>query len=101
MNTKTLHSATTLFLLAYCSIAQSQTFSPYTPAQIREFNNQPIAPAETPAGAIYPDNQKPKANPKSSLGAHYFSQPIGEEEAEAQDSDSATPFTPTPSTFTF
>ena len=30
-----------------------QTFSPYTPAQLQEFNQQPISPTETPMGPIY------------------------------------------------
>ena len=35
------------------SIVIAQTFSPYSPTQIQEFNSQPIAPIETPAGPVY------------------------------------------------
>ncbi|OZA14101.1 MAG: hypothetical protein B7Y05_08100, partial [Polynucleobacter sp. 24-46-87] len=52
---------TLIFALPMTAIAQ--TYSPYTPAQIQEFNNQPIAPIETPAGPVYlerpPVTQKP------------------------------------------
>lgn len=101
MNIKNKQSVASLVLFAYSVIAQAQTFSPYTPAEINEFNNQALAPAQTPAGPIYLQNQQPLPKPQSSLDAHYFSQPIGEEEAEAQEAGSAVPFTPIPSTFKF
>lgn len=101
MNFNSKQYAIFLSLIATCMIAQAQTYSPYTPAQINEFNNQALSPAETPEGPIYLENQRPQPKPQSSLDAHYFSQPIGEEEAEAQESSSAAPFTPIPSTFKF
>ena len=99
-NMKSLPYVICFLLFASGGIAQAQTYSPYTPAQISEFNNQPLSPAETPAGPIYLNNL-PQPKPRSMVGAHYFSQPLGEEEAEAQETESATPFTPTPTTFQF
>jgi hypothetical protein len=93
--------STFLMLTALSIPAQAQTYSPYTPAQINEFNHQPLAPPETPAGPIYLNNQEPPQQPQSTLERGYFSQPRGEQEAEAQEMGSATPFTPIPSTFAF
>lgn len=97
---KSLSYAFCFLLCAFDVFAQMQTYSPYTPAQINEFNNQPLSPAQTPAGPIYLNHQPPP-KPRSTVGAHYFSQPLGEEEAEAQETESATPFTPSPTTFQF
>ena len=91
-NTQQYLACFTLFI--FCLNAKAQTFSPYTPAQINEFNQQPIAPIETPAGPLTYGKQVPKANPQPSWGVHYFSQPLGEEEAESQETDSAVPFEP-------
>ena len=79
----------------------AQTFSPYTPQQIREFNNQPIAPIETPAGPVY--LEAPPVVQKSNVpfDSRYIKNPDGEEQAEAQSSESAAPFEPIPSTLTF
>jgi hypothetical protein len=82
-------------------LAIGQTFSPYTPTQIQEFNNQPIAPMETPAGPVYLDAAPARLNPRPSLDARYMSNPEGEEQAEAQETESAAPFEPIPTTFSF
>ena len=79
----------------------AQTFSPYTPEQIQEFNNQPIAPMETPAGPVYLDPPPISQKPKVPFDSRYVKNPDGEEQAEAQEVDSATPFEPIPATFTF
>lgn len=81
--------------------AIAQTFSPYTPAQIQEFNQQPIAPIETPAGPVYleppPVNQKPDVP----FDSRYLKRPDGEAQAEAQSTESDAPFEPIPATISF
>ncbi len=81
--------------------AMGQTFSPYTPAQIQEFNNQPIAPMETPAGPVYLETVPTRPKAKPALDARYIKNPDGEEQAEAQETESAAPFEPLPATLTF
>lgn len=78
---------------------QGQTYSPYTPAQIQEFNNQPLSPAEGPFGPVKP--RLVPAQPQSTLDSRYIKNPDGEEQAEAQEAESAAPFEPIPSTITF
>ncbi|MEY3224371.1 MAG: hypothetical protein RL565_561, partial [Pseudomonadota bacterium] len=52
MNNSIWQKSILVFGIAFSSAisltAIAQTFSPYTPEQIQEFNNQPIAPMETP-----------------------------------------------------
>ena len=79
----------------------AQTFSPYTPEQIQEFNNQPIAPMETPSGPVYVDPPPVSQKPKVPFDSRYVKNPDGEEQAEAQETESAAPFEPIPATFTF
>jgi hypothetical protein len=87
------------FVLSATAIAQ--TFSPYTPAQIQEFNNQPIAPIETPAGAVYLESPPVPVKSKTPFDSRYVKNPDGEEQAEAQGEESAAPFEPISPTFTF
>jgi hypothetical protein len=94
-----LKAITLCFLFPMTSIAQ--TFSPYTPKQIQEFNNQPIAPVETPAGPVYLESPPVSQKPNVSINSRYIKNPDGEEQAEAQGAESAVPFEPIPSTFTF
>ena len=94
-----LKAITLYFLFPMTSIAQ--TFSPYTPKQIQEFNNQPIAPAETPAGPVYLESPPVSQKPNASIDSRYIKNPDGEEQAEAQGAESAVPFQPIPRTFTF
>ena len=89
------------YSVMFSMTAMAQTFSPYTPAQIQEFNTQPIAPVETPAGPVYMDAPPVSQKPKASLDARYVKNPEGEEQAEAQSAESAAPFEPIPATFTF
>jgi hypothetical protein len=79
----------------------AQTFSPYTPKQIQEFNNQPIAPVETPAGPVYVERPPINQRPSTPVDARYIKNPDGEEQAEAQGAESSAPFEPIPTTFTF
>lgn len=79
----------------------AQTFSPYTPEQIQEFNNQPIAPVATPAGPVYLESPPASQKPKVPFDSRYIKNPDGEEQAEAQGAESAVPFEPIPATFTF
>jgi hypothetical protein len=94
-----LKAVTLCFLFPMTVIAQ--TFSPYTPEQIQEFNNQPIAPMETPAGPVYFDPPPVSQKPKASFDSRYIKNPDGEEQAEAQGAESAVPFEPIPATIVF
>lgn len=87
------------FTLPIAAIAQ--TFSPYTPEQIQEFNSQPISPIETPAGPVYLEPRPITQNPNVALDARYFQRPEGEAQAEALSTDSVAPFEPIPATITF
>lgn len=87
------------FLNASFLAAQGQTYSPYTPSQIQEFNNQPLSPVEGPFGPV--DPRLVPAGPKSTLESGYIQNPEGEEQAEAQGAQSAAPFEPIPSTISF
>lgn len=82
-------------------LASGQTFSPYTPAQLQEFNQQPISPTETPMGPVYLSPAPVQQAPKRSLESRYIKNPDGEEQAEAQEAGSAAPFEPIPATINF
>jgi hypothetical protein len=99
LKTNLIFGITFSFVFPVAVIAQ--TFSPYTPEQIQEFNNQPIAPMETPAGPVYLDALPVSQKPKASFDARYVKNPDGEEQAEAQEVESAAPFEPIPATFTY
>lgn len=90
-----------VFSCAFPTTAMTQTFSPYSPAQIQEFNNQALAPVETPEGPIYLEAPPVSQKPKTPLDARYVKNPDGEEQAEAQGEESAAPFEPMPATFSF
>jgi hypothetical protein len=83
------------------SIVIAQTFSPYTPAQIQEFNSQPIAPLETPAGPVYVERPPISQPANTPFDKRYIKNPDGEEQAEAQGAQSAAPFEPIPATMVF
>jgi hypothetical protein len=105
MNILVPYKAITIFTLVISYVipltAVAQTFSPYTPSQIQEFNSQPIAPIETPAGPVYMDPPPVNQKPKAPFDSRYIKKPDGEEQAEAQGAESAAPFEPIPATFTF
>lgn len=83
------------------SLVIAQTFSPYTPTQIQEFNSQPIAPIETPAGSVYMESPPINQRPNPAFDARYIKNPDGEEQAQAQGAESAAPFEPIPATIVF
>ena len=89
------------FGFAPSSILIAQTFSPYTPAQIQEFNSQPIAPLETPAGPVYIERPPISQHPNTPIDSRYIKNLDGEEQAEAQGAQSAAPFEPIPATMVF
>jgi len=99
LNTLFIFGMTLSFSLSTTVIAQ--TFSPYTPEQIQEFNNQPLAPVETPAGPVYLVSPSVSQKANVPFDSRYIKNPDGEEQAEAQGAESATPFEPIPTTFTF
>lgn len=86
---------------AFSVTSLAQTFSPYTPSQIQEFNSQPIAPIETPAGAVYIEPPSISQRPNAPFDSRYIKNPDGEEQAEAQGAQSVAPFEPIPATITF
>lgn len=71
-----------------------ETYSPYTPEQIQEFNNQAISPVEGPLGPVAPNAGNLNLQKQSSLDSKYYSQPKGEEEAESLEVESAQPYQP-------
>jgi hypothetical protein len=81
--------------------AMAQTFSPYTPEQLQEFNRQPISPIETPAGPVYLETPALRQKPNAPFDSRYLKNPDGEEQAEAQEVESAAPFEPISPTFSF
>ena len=100
---RVIHITNIILVLGFVipSFAIGQTFSPYTPAQIQEFNNQPVAPIETPAGPVYLEDQPVKQRSNLPLDSRYVKNPDGEEQVEAQGIESAAPFSPIPTTITF
>ena len=87
--------------LSAAVVAQTITYSPYTPAQLKAFNSQPAALPESPLGPIDPSPQGRYVDPSSATDAGYVSQPVGEEEAESLQTDSSTPYDPIKPVFTF
>jgi hypothetical protein len=77
------------------------TYSPYTPEQIREFNNQSISPVEGPFGPVNPNAEQQRAAQRQSIDAKYYRQSTGEEEAEALETESAEPYQPMKPVLTF
>ena len=97
----TLQKLVICLLLVGCSSAQqgpppegSRTSAIYSPEQLREFNNQPLALTEGPFGPVATPPQKQSLTKKPAGDAKYFSQPQGEQEAEAIETQSAEPYTP-------
>ena len=72
----------------------SVTYSPYTPGQLREFNNQPISPSEGPFGPVNTPPQDRIQAKQRAKDSKYYNLPEGEEEAEAIETESADPYTP-------
>jgi len=98
---RTIYIISIAFGFVPLNIVIAQTFSPYTPTQIQEFNSQPIAPMETPAGPIYMEGPPSNQRPNVSFDARYIKNSDGEEQAQAQGAESAAPFEPIPATIVF
>ena len=88
-------------VLVGCSTAQqgpppkgSQTSPVYSPEQLREFNNQPVALSEGPFGPVATPPLKQGLTKQSPGDSKYFSQPKREQEAEAIETQSVDPYTP-------
>ncbi len=71
-----------------------QTYSPYTPEQIKQFNNQTISPVEGPFGPVDPRAEDQRISKERALDAKFYKQPEGEEEAESLETQSADPYQP-------
>lgn len=71
-----------------------ETYSPYTPGQIRELNSQPLSPVEGVFGPVISNSQGFSLSKKPSPDSKLYSQPEGEEEAEALETQSADPYQP-------
>ncbi len=78
-----------------------QTFSPYTPEQLKSFNDQKISPAEGPFGPADLNQQQLNLQQKPRLNSKYFNLPAGEQEAEALETESADPYEPMTPTVSF
>ncbi len=79
----------------------SKTSAVYTPEQLRGFNNQPISPTEGPFGPVATPPQERGLSKKPPGNSKYFSAPEGEEEAEAIETQSSDPYTPTTPVYRF
>ena len=79
----------------------STTFSPYTPQQIQEFNRQTLSPVEGPFGPVDPRAEDLRIAKERAADAKFYSQPQGEEEAEAIETQSAEPYQVTKPVMTF
>lgn len=104
MHTHIIFRAPVVLIVAVsftATLVLGQTYSPYTPEQIKEFNNQPISPEETPMGPVYPEDMPVNQVKKQPFDSRYVRNPEGEQEAEAQGAGSAVPFEPIPATFTY
>jgi hypothetical protein len=73
----------------------------YTPEQLREFNNQPVALSEGPFGPVPTPTSKQGLTKKTPGNSNYFSQPEGEQEAEAIETQSADPYMPSSPIYRF
>lgn len=84
--------------LVSCSATQgpppqgSKTSPAYSSEQLREFNNQPVALSEGPFGPVATPPPQNSLSKKPAGDSKYFSQPQGEQEAEAIETQSADPY---------
>ncbi|MBU3538047.1 hypothetical protein ICN36_03815 [Polynucleobacter sp. UK-Gri1-W3] len=79
----------------------STTYSPYSPQQIKEFNNQTLSPVEGPFGPVDPRAEDLRIAKERAVDSKFYSQPQGEEEAEAIETQSADPYQATKPIITF
>ena len=85
-----------LYLSPLNVLAQAITFSPYTKEQLQQFNSQPIAPT---ISVNEVDGQSPR--PQELRDSKLYQQPLGEEQAEALETQSVDPYTPLQPAVTF
>lgn len=79
----------------------STTYSPYTPQQIKGFNGQTISPVEGPFGPVDPRAEDERLAKERKMDTKFYSQPQGEQEAEAIETQSADPYQATKPVITF
>ena len=79
----------------------STTYSPYSPQQIKEFNGQNLSPVEGPFGPVDPRAEDLRIAKERAADAKLYSQPKGEQEAEAIETQSADPYQSTKPILTF
>ena len=77
------------------------TYAPYSAQQIQEFNNQTLSPVEGPFGPVDPRAEDLRLSKERALDSKYYSQPDGEQEAEALETQSADPYQATRPVLTF
>ena len=108
MNALNAKQISLLFLIGVSACTQtppnpsgSTTFSPYSPQQIQEFNRQTLSPVEGPFGPVDPRAEDARIAKERAADAKFYSQPQGEEEAEAVETQSADPYQVTKPILTF
>ena len=79
----------------------STTFSPYSPRQIQEFNKQSLSPVEGPFGPVDPKAEDLRIAKERAMDSKFYSQPQGEQEAEAIETQSSDPYQATKPLLTF
>ena len=99
--------ATCLLVLGRSVSAQAppqpemKTFSPYTSEQIKAFNQQGLSPTEGVFGPVNGRGGQQIRNQKPPFDSQFFNIPVGEQEAEAQETESAEPYQPETPTISF
>ncbi|WP_251375051.1 hypothetical protein [Polynucleobacter sp. MWH-UH35A] len=108
MSTCALRLTSFLLFIAISACSQapikppgSTTFSPYTPQQIQEFNRQSLSPVEGPFGPVDPRAEDLRIAKERAADLKLYSQPEGEEEAEAIETQSVDPYQVTKPIMTF
>lgn len=108
MNTLSLWLSPFLLLMGLSACTQappkppgSTTFSPYTPQQIQEFNQQTLSPVEGPFGPVDQRAEDLRIAKERASDAKFYNQPQGEEEAEALETQSTDPYQTTKPVITF
>lgn len=100
--------AVVLMVVSFAALGQTstsqgiQTFSPYTPEQLKSFNDQKISPVEGVFGPVDLTQQQINLQAKQQqLNSKSFNVPVGEQEAEALETESADPYQPMTPVITF
>lgn len=99
--------AVVLMVVSFAVLGQTlssqgiQTFSPYTPEQLKSFNDQKISPVEGVFGPVDLTQQQINLQAKQQLNSKSFNVPVGEQEAEVLETESAEPYQPMTPVITF